>query len=178
MLQFQIKHRSIIHNTTLENMKKISNNTFSQKIKNAVIDLSVDIFGYQKMVTKNIIQNTEFISNKTKIPSGRLFLKIFQKDHTIKSFLFDQSKAIQVIPTNELAYFFIERETAELSRIQNKIAFSIKKYLNDFAVKNSLNVENLAIWIHVKNEKVIIHAFDNDQFISEISMGSLIKFFK
>lgn len=159
-------------------MKKTSKNTFSQKIRNAVTDLSVDIFGYQKMVTKNIIQNTEFIANKTKIPKARLFLKIFQKEHAIKAFLFDQSKAIQAIPTKELAYFFIDRETAELSRVQNKIAFSIKKYLNDFAVKNSLNVENLAILIHVKNDKVMIQAFDNDQFINEISMGSLIKFFK
>lgn len=162
-------------------MKKTSKNTlntFSQKIRNAVTDLSVDIFGYQKMVTKNIIKNTEFISNKTKVPKSRLLLKIFQKEHTIKAFLFDQSKAIQAIPTNELAYFFIDRETAELERIQNKIAFSIKKYLNDFAVKNSLNIENIAIWIHVKNDIVIIRAFHDDQFVSEISMGSLIKFFR
>ncbi|EDP94129.1 hypothetical protein U8527_06665 [Kordia algicida OT-1] len=162
-------------------MKKTSKNTlstFSQKIRNAVTDLSVDIFGYEKMVTKNIIQNTAFISSKTKIPKARLFLKIVQKDHTIKAYLFDQSKAIQAIPTKELAYFFIDRETAELSRIQNKIAFSIKKYLNDFALKNGLNVENLAVWIHVKDEKVIIDAFDKDQFVKEISMSSLIKFFR
>ncbi|WP_430409198.1 hypothetical protein [Kordia sp.] len=162
-------------------MKKKSNNslaTFSQKVKDAVTDLSVDVFGYQKIVTKNIITNIEFISNKTKIPKARLFLKIYQKDHSIKAFLFDQSKAIQAIPTKELANFFIDRETAELSRIQNKIAFSIKKYLNDFSVKNNLDIEKLAIWIYVKNEEVIIHAFHNDQFISKISMGSLIKFFR
>jgi hypothetical protein len=162
-------------------MKKTSKkglNTFSQKIKDAVTDLSVDIFGYQKMVTKNIIQNTEFISSKIKIPKERLFLKIFQKDHRIKAFLFNQSKAIQVIPTNELAYFFIDRETAELERIQNKIAFSIKQYLNDFATSNMLDVESIAIWIHVKDDKVTIQAFQKVQFVKEISMSSLIKFFR
>ena len=50
--------------------------------------------------------------------------------------------------------------------------------LNDFALKNGLNVENLAVWIHVKNEKVIIDAFDKDQFVKEIPMSSLIKFFR
>lgn len=162
-------------------MKKKSNNslaTFSQKVKDAVTDLSVDIFGYQKIVTKNIIANTQFISNKIKIPKERLFLKIYQKDHSIKAFLFNHSKAIQVIPTNELAYFFVDRETSELSRIQNKIAFSIKKYLNDFSMTNKLNVESIDIWIHVKNDKVIINVFQKDQFIKEISMSKLIKFFR
>lgn len=152
--------------------------SFAQKIKDALTDLSVDILGYEKMVTKNIIQNTTLISNRIKIPKERLFLKIYQKDHTIKSFLYNQSKAIQMIPTKELAYFFIDRQTAELSRIQNKIAFSIKKYLGDFASSNSLNVEKLAIWIFVKQEKVIIQAFYQEQFFKEISMSSLIKFFR
>jgi hypothetical protein len=151
--------------------------SFGQKIKDAVKDLSVDIFGYQKLVTNNIIQNTEMISNQIKVPKERLFLKIFQKDHTIKAFLFNQSKAIREIPTKELAYFFIDRQTAELSRIQNKIAFSIKKYLSDFAKTNSLEVEKLSMWIHIKNEKVSIQAFYEDQFLQEVSMGSLIKFF-
>jgi len=181
MLQSPIKQRSIIHNILLDNMKKKSVNvlsTFSQKVKDAVTDLSVDIFGYQKMVTNNIIQNTEFISNKINIPKERLFLKIFQKDHIIKAFLFNQSKAIQVIPTSELAYFFVDRKTAELSRIQNKIAFSIKKYLSDFSLENNIDTDSIDIWIHVKDEKVSIQAFEKDQFIKEISMGSLIKFFR
>ncbi len=162
-------------------MKKKSNNvldTFSQKVKDAVTDLSVDIFGYQKVITKNIISNTAYISTKIKIPKERLFLKIFQKDHIIKAFLFNQSKAIQVIPINELAYFFVDRETAELSRIQNKIAFSIKKYLSDFSAENNIDTDSIDIWIHVKDEKVTIQAFQKDQFIKEIPMGSLIKFFR
>ncbi|EDP96497.1 hypothetical protein U8527_10305 [Kordia algicida OT-1] len=153
-------------------------NSLRKKLKDAVTDLSVDIFGYQKLVTTNIIQNTRLISDQLRIPKEGLFLKIYQKDHTIKAFLFHRSKAIQEIPTKELAYFFIDRQTAELSRIQNKIAFSIKKYLSDLARINALDIEKLAIWIHVKNEKVIINAFHNDQFVKEITMGSLIKFFR
>ena len=161
-------------------LKKSKNkvNSLSQKLKDAVTDLSVDIFGYQKKVTNNIISNTEFISNKIKVPKERLFLKIFQKDHTIKSFLFNQSKPIQVLPIDELAYFFVDSATVNVLSIQNKIAFGIKKYLSDFAKTNKLDSESIDIWIHVKDEKVMIQAFSVDGFIQEITISSLIKFFR
>lgn len=149
-----------------------------EKLKDAVTDLTVDIFGYQKKISDNIISHTELISKQIMVPKERLFLKIFQKDHSIKAFLFNQSRAIQVVPVKELSHFFMDRDTASLPSIQNKIAFGIKKYLKDFSIENNLDVEVIDIWIHVKGDKVMIQAFNKDQFIKDISISSLIKFFR
>jgi hypothetical protein len=149
-----------------------------EKLKDAVTDLTVDIFGYQKKISDNIISHTELISKQIMVPKERLFLKIFQKDHSIKAFLFNQSRAIQVVPVKELSHFFMDRDTASLPSIQNKIAFGIKKYLKDFSIENNLDVEVIDIWIHVKGDKVMIQAFNKDQFIQDISISSLIKFFR
>ena len=75
-------------------------------------------------------------------------------------------------------HFFIERETAELSRIQNKIAFSIKKYLKEFATANHICDQDVQIWLNVKQGVVTVKAFHKENYIKEISLLSLIKYFK
>ncbi|WP_046758019.1 hypothetical protein [Kordia jejudonensis] len=149
-----------------------------QKLKEAVTDLTVDIFGYQKKISDNIISHTGLISKQIMIPKERLFLKVFQKDHIIKAFIFNQSRAIQVVPIKKLAHFFMDRESANIPSFQNKIAFGIKKYLKDFSEENNLDVEAIDVWIHVKDDKIMIQAFSSDQFIQDISISSLIKFFR
>ena len=73
--------------------------SLSKKLKGALTDLTVDIFGYEKMVTKNITNRTNYISNRLQIPKDRLYIRIFQKDHIIRSFLYNQSKPVSAIPT-------------------------------------------------------------------------------
>lgn len=148
------------------------------KLKGALTNLSVDIFGYEKMVTKSIIHRTENISKRLEIPAERLYIRIFQKDHTIKPFLYDQSKLLTSIPTGELTYFFLEEQIAQLGDYQNKVAFSIKQYLKEFAAANLIEEESVCIWIHVKDNEVQVRAFQDEEFIKQIPLKSLIKFFK
>ncbi|MEQ3656483.1 MAG: hypothetical protein ABNH00_11520 [Dokdonia sp.] len=152
--------------------------SLSKKLKGALTDLSVDIFGYEKMVTKNITHRTDFISKRLEIPRERLYIRIFQKNHSIKSFLYDQSKPITTIPTGELTYFFLEEQIAQLGDYQNKVAFSIKQYLKEFATANRIDEESVRIWIHVKDNQVQVRAFQDEEFIKQIPLKSLIKFFK
>jgi hypothetical protein len=126
--------------------------SLSKKLKGALTDLTVDIFGYEKMVTKNITNRTNYISHRLQIPKDRLYIRIFQKDHIIRSFLYNQSKPVSAIPTEELTYFFMEEQMAQLGSVQNKIAFSIKQYLKEFAEANRIDEESVRIWIHLKDE--------------------------
>ena len=43
--------------------------SLSKKLKGALTDLTVDIFGYEKMVTKNITNRTNYISHRLQIPN-------------------------------------------------------------------------------------------------------------
>lgn len=149
-----------------------------RKLKGALADLSVDIFGYEKAVSKNIVRRTNYIAKRLDIPREHLFIRIFQKEHVIKSFLYEQSKPLSVIPTGELTYFFLEEQMASLQNLQNKIAFSIKQYLKDFAEANRIDEQSVRIWIHVKGDKVLVRAFQGEEFIKQIPLNSLIKYFK
>ncbi|MEQ3664191.1 MULTISPECIES: hypothetical protein [Flavobacteriaceae] len=152
--------------------------SLSKKLKGALTDLTVDIFGYEKMVTKTITNRTNYISNRLQIPKDRLYIRIFQKDHIIRSFLYNQSKPVSAIPTQELTYFFMEEQLAQLDNVQNKVAFSIKQYLKEFAEANRIDEESVRIWIHLKDDKVQVRAFQNEEFIKQIPLNSLIKYFK
>lgn len=158
--------------------KTKQNSTIKAKLKGALTDLSVDIFGYEKMVSKNIIKRTTYISNRIHIPKERLFIRLFQTEHQIKSLLYDNDKPLSSIPTEDLTYFFLDEQTASLGSIKNKIAFSIKQYLKDFAEANRIDDHSVRIWIHVKDEKVHVRAFQNEEFIKQIPLNSLIKYFK
>lgn len=158
--------------------KKQQNRNLSAKLKGALTDLSVDIFGYEKMVSKNIISRTTFISNHIQVPKEQLFIRIFQVEHKIKSLLYDKDKPLSTIPTEGLTYFFLDEQTAALGSIKNKIAFSIKQYLKDFAEANRIDDHSVRIWIHVKDEQVHVRAFHNEEFIKQIPLNSIIKYFK
>lgn len=157
---------------------KKKNASLSKKLKGALTDLTVDVFGYEKMVTENFTNRTNYISKRLQIPKDRLYIRIFQKDHIIRSFLYNQSKPVSAIPTEELTYFFMEEQTAQLGSVQNKVAFSIKQYLKEFAEANRIDQESVCIWIHVKEDKVQVRAFQNGEFIKQIPLNSLIKYFK
>ena len=137
--------------------------SLSKKLKGALTDLTVDIFGYEKMVTKTITNRTNYISNRLQIPKDRLYIRIFQKDHIIRSFLYNQSKPVSAIPTQELTYFFMEEQLAQLYK---------------FAEANRIDEESVRIWIHLKDDKVQVRAFQNEEFIKQIPLNSLIKYFK
>jgi len=160
------------------NLFKKNDASLSKKLNGALTDLSVDIFGYEKMVTKNIINRTDLISKRLRVPRERLYIRIFQKNNKIKSFLYDQSKPLAAIPTEELAYFFIEEPMAKLNNTQNKISHSIKQYLKEFANANRIHEESVRVWIHINEEKVVVRAFQDEEFIKAIPLNSLIKYFK
>lgn len=158
--------------------KKKPTRRLGAKLKDALTDLSVDIFGYEKLVSKNIISRTTAISNRIQVPKERLFLRIFQVEHKIKSFLYDNDKPISAIATEDLTYFFLDEQTAALGSVKNKVVFSIKQYLKDFAEANRIDQHSVRIWIHVKDEKVYVRAFQNEEFIKQIPLNTLIKYFK
>ena len=158
--------------------KSKQSGTLSAKLKGALTDLSVDIFGYEKMVSSNIIKRTNYISERIKVPKERLFVRIFQANHQIKSFLYNRDKPVTAIATEDLAYFFLSNQMADMGSIKNKIAFSIKQYLTDFAEANRIDAHSVRIWIHIKEDRVYVRAFQNEEFIKEIPLNSLIKYFK
>ena len=45
-------------------------------------------------------------------------------------------------------------------------------------IANRIDEESVRIWIHLKDDKVQVRAFQNEEFIKQIPLNSLIKYFK
>jgi hypothetical protein len=162
-------------------MKRIfkkKNVALTNKLKGAIAEISIDVFGYEKKISQNIISYTEHIATWQQIPVERLYLRIYQQQHKVLSYLYDQDELMKEIPTDELAYFFLEDSIAGLPNVRNKIAFSIKKYLKEFATANHICDQDVQIWLNVKQRVVTVKSFHNENYIKEISLLSLIKYFK
>lgn len=153
--------------------------SLNDKLKGVLTDLSVDIFGYEKKVTKNILNQMEFISEKINLPKEKLSLQIFQKDNAIRAFLYYKNKPLYVIPVKELSHFFMDKGLASLESVKEKIELNLKKYIIEFTDENFLYPEGLCFWIHVKESANIqVEAYNNSEFFKEIPLISLIKYFK
>ncbi|AGC75795.1 hypothetical protein LX97_00479 [Nonlabens dokdonensis] len=162
-------------------MKRIfkkKNAALTNKLKGAIAEISIDVFGYEKKISHNIINHTRNIATWENVLSERLYLRISQEEHKVISNLYDQDQHIKSVPTDELAFFFLEEGIAVLPNVRNKIAFSIKKYLKEFATANQICEQDVQIWLNVKQDVVTVKAFHNKTYIKEISLLSLIKYFK
>lgn len=162
----------------MKRLFKKKNAALGNKLKGAIAEISIDVFGYEKKISQNIISYTEHIAQWYVIPVERIYLRIYQEEHKVISFLFNQDALLKNIPTDELSYFFLEDSIAALPNVRNKIAFSIKRYLKEFATANKISEQEVQIWLNVKNEVVTVKAFHKDIYIKEISLLSLIKYFK
>ena len=150
----------------------------SRKLKGALTDLSVDIFGYEKKISNNIMNHTHKIAVQEKVIIEQLYVRVSQQNDRLRAFLYKQDRPIRAIAINDLVDFFLDQGASHLLDVQNKIATSIKKYLKEFSAANKVHEEDTQIWINVKDGQVAIRAFNNSKFIKEISLSSLIKYFK
>ncbi len=148
------------------------------KLKNVLADLSVDIFGYEKQVTQTLSSRMGYISKQLEIPEDALSLRIFQKEHVIKAFLYVQNTPLTDIPTGQLTHFFMPEALADMAIYQNRAAFSIKQYLKEFSETHHMATDSACIWIQVKDSRVEVSAFQDEDFITHLPLQTLIKYFK
>lgn len=152
-----------------------SNKTLNEKLKEALSNLSIDLFGYEKQVTANFLNYITTVSERLKIPKSCLYIRIRKKDKKIQAFLYHQNQLQQAIPIEDLAFYFVNPNTAVLINIQKRIINPINTYLEKLASTNRLTEEQACIWMNAQNDIVFVKAFNGDTFIKDISLASLIK---
>ncbi len=153
--------------------------SLSEKLKEAVTDLSIDLFGYEKTVTKNIISHTDTYAEKLRIPKEQMHLKIFLSRGIIRAFLYNNQRALLVLTPKELAAFFMDGSLVVLDHsIPEKVSQGVSSYLKDFAREQHIPVEYLRIRIEIKKEQIRVNALSYDTHIETIPLKQLIKYFK
>ena len=148
------------------------------KLKNAVENISVDVFGYEKKVSKNVMQYLTKASREEHVPLGQLFARILIKGNTVRVYLHHQGKLLKEIPVKELVYFFAGQGAADLLGIESKVVESVKTYINELSKQHEVYDDQLQIRIATDEKKVIVGAYNHMAFIKEIPVKELVKYFK
>lgn len=159
-------------------MKSKKNKSLNEKLKKALSNLHVDLFDYEKRVTSNFLNHITTISEHLNIPKECLYLRIRMKNEKIQAFLYHQNKLQYAISMDDLAFYFVDKSIAILIDSQKKIAVPIGTYLKKLSKANRLTEEQVCIWINAQGDKVLVKSFNDDAFIKDISLASLIKHFK
>ncbi|WP_010180404.1 hypothetical protein [Aquimarina agarilytica] len=153
--------------------------SLSKKLKEAVADLSVDIFGYEKTVRSNIINHTCWYSDKLRISSERLQLRIFLHRGSVKAFLHDEKRALMVLTPKELVPFFMDTSLVELDeRLSKKVVSGIVSYLKNYATNENIPLEYLRVRIGVKEQEIQVNMFSYATHLETIPLKQIIKYFK
>lgn len=149
------------------------NTAIGEKLKGALTNLSVDVFGYETIISKNIIKHTSFIASKLNKNKSALTIRIFQKKNVLKALLYEWITPISIVSMPELSRFFTQ-ETINSMKMEQ----SIKNYLNDFSDRFELDQERIYIEISTNEKVVTIQAFYDGEFLQRIALNTLIKYFK
>jgi len=147
------------------------------RLKNAVENLSVDIFGYEKKITKNIIGYLEKAGKQKGILCEHLRVRIVRHQDTVRVFLHHNGRQIREVPVKELVGFFIG-DGADLLGIEAKVVGGVIGYMDGFSNFHEMPHDSLQVFIAAQGSTVVVKAFDNTRHIKDIPVKDLIKYFK
>ena len=148
-----------------------------QKLKYAVESISVDVFGYEKKVTKNAVAYLDKAARELRVPYEQLFARIVKQNVTVRVYLHHQGRQLKEVPVRELVLFFAGQEATVLG-LESRVADSISKYLDELAKENEIHLDLLHVRISGSGNKVIVGAYNNHLHVKDIPVKDLVKHFK
>ncbi|MEO9870393.1 MAG: hypothetical protein ABJQ69_03760 [Ekhidna sp.] len=141
--------------------------------------VSVDLFGYEKNVTKNVIKYFEKVSVEQCAPVSQLFIRIYRESPgTVRVFLHQNGKILKEIPVGELVCFFAGEGISKLLGIELKVIDSVSRYLEEFAKANEMHLDQLCILISYNQKQVEVNAYNRNKHEQDIPLIELVKYFK
>ncbi|WP_025663328.1 hypothetical protein [Aquimarina megaterium] len=161
----------------MEQKTKKKSSRLAQKLRKAVQNLNVDVFGYESKVTTNIISYFSKLSKETDLPQDRLVVRIFKDRTTINVAVHNQGRPVKKIPVKELITLFTNSEPSGLFSLEAKVIRGIETFMDGFSNTHQMNVEQLQICIITSHDKVWIKGYSGIELVEDIPLGVLIKHF-
>ncbi|WP_281989755.1 hypothetical protein [Aquimarina aggregata] len=161
----------------MEQKTKKKSPRLAEKLKKAVQNLNVDVFGYESKVTKNIITYFSKLSKETGISQDGLIVRIFKDGTAIQVAVYNQGRCVKRIPVKELIVLFTNSEPSGLFTLEAKVLRGIGTFMAEFSETHHLNIAQLQICISTSHDKVWVKGYSGTAFIKDIPLGVLIKHF-
>lgn len=149
-----------------------------QRIKSYLEGVTIDPFGHEKSVIKNVVRYLERISEQEGVPLARIFTRISLKGIDLRVYLHHNSKLLKEVPISELVQIFTGKELAEMPGIEKKVVDEAGLYLHDFAVAHNILLNQLNVLISSDGNEVAIEAYNDQKHAKYIPLAELIKHFR
>ncbi len=159
-------------------MKKIKrlHPKISKKLQAVTRNLSVDVFGYEKKATQNILTYFEHKSQQLQQPKETIIIRVFNELKAIHGCIFIQGKLIQQISMKELISVFVSEETAQMSSMQQNVMRGIQTLITDIASASQIHRQHLHICITCSNAPQV-NVYHQNKLLKKIAIAKLIKYF-
>ena len=149
-----------------------------QRLQKVINNLSVDVFGYEKKVVRNVAEYFKKASEQEQVAPANLFIRINKQGLTVRVFLHQKGQFLKEIPVNELVDFFTGQGAARLLGIEHSVVQRVSSYLQEFAEDHEIELEHLNVLISYNGKMVIIDAYHHNEPTREIPLSELINYFK
>ncbi len=156
-------------------MLKPKKKSIKERIKAHMEKITIDVFGYEKKVSKSVTEYLSILSSKENIPQELLNIKISRPRNQISVEMLSHNTVIKPIPSRELVSFFTG--DVMMPGLYNKIILQTCKFLELLSQETNITWENLNIRISNPADKVLVAVFDGHTFRKFIPVRELIKFF-
>ena len=147
------------------------------KLKNLVDNLSVDLFGYEKIVGNNMVRYLEKASQNEKLPLKQMFVRITTSGSTIMVFLHHKESCLREVASTELLAFFVSENTNRFG-LESRISSRIKSYMQEFSTLRNVDCNHLWFRISTNGSKLAIRAYNRVQYLEEVPIKTLVKHYK
>lgn len=148
-----------------------------QQLKQATRNISVDVFGYEKKITKNVIRYLEGVAKEHQVPGGQVVVQLIKEPTTVRVFLYHKSTLLKEVPVRELVVFFAGKDNASLLGVETKVINGMMGYMDSFINFHKLRDKKLLIRIATDAKRVVVGAYHQQRHIKDIPIKELIHYF-
>ncbi|WP_025741944.1 hypothetical protein [Aquimarina pacifica] len=156
-------------------MQRKKRPVLGQKIKEAIQTLHVDVFGYEKTTTTNILGYFEQLSKTMHWNKEKILVRIFTSEYEIHARIYNQGCIFREIPMRELILLFTNSHP--LPGVEDKVKNGIHSFFTSFAQEHHIPIASLHICISVEHNSVTIQGCYQTQCVAVIPLRVLIQHF-
>ncbi|TPN85827.1 hypothetical protein [Aquimarina algicola] len=149
--------------------------SLKQKLKKAVSDIHIDVFGYEKNVTRNVVAYFDKLSKETGLPSDQIIVRMFKQQHTVKTCVHQKGKVVKDISVQELIELFTG--TMGMPGMEEKMTDRIIGLITDLMRQHKQEHHQFHVCILAQNGQVSVHAVNGNTVLETIPLTVLIQYF-
>ncbi|MDN5201160.1 hypothetical protein QQ008_07300 [Fulvivirgaceae bacterium BMA10] len=145
------------------------------KLKEYMESVTIDVFGYEKIVDKSVQNFALETANIHGISPNKIFVRIIKPSEVLRVFLHAGGRQIKELTILELVHFFVGNSNPKTG---SKVAESVSRFLEGYANQKLIKVSQLQILISSSPKGSLVKSFNEQSFMEYIPVKFLIKYFK